>query len=58
MDIERVIMSCYKIQEQPDNIFNLIELALRVGAFKYQPKFEKRKSQDHQVPHESLNDIN
>uniref|UniRef100_A0A3Q7F2F6 Uncharacterized protein n=1 Tax=Solanum lycopersicum TaxID=4081 RepID=A0A3Q7F2F6_SOLLC len=44
MDIERVFMSCYKIQEQPDNIFNLIEFALRVGAFKYQPQFEKRKA--------------
>uniref|UniRef100_A0A3Q7EH89 Uncharacterized protein n=1 Tax=Solanum lycopersicum TaxID=4081 RepID=A0A3Q7EH89_SOLLC len=44
MDIERVFMSCYKIQEQPDNIFNLIELALRVDAFKYQPQFEKRKA--------------
>ncbi|KAG5627392.1 hypothetical protein H5410_012610 [Solanum commersonii] len=28
MDIERVFMSCYKIEEQPDDIFNLIELAL------------------------------
>ncbi|KAG5627361.1 hypothetical protein H5410_012579 [Solanum commersonii] len=44
MDIERVFMSCYKIEEQPDDIFNLIELALRVGAFKYQPQFEKRKT--------------
>ncbi|KAG5627400.1 hypothetical protein H5410_012618 [Solanum commersonii] len=44
MDIERVFMSCYKIEEQPDDIFNLIELALRVGAFKYQPQFEKRKA--------------
>uniref|UniRef100_M1CD97 Uncharacterized protein n=1 Tax=Solanum tuberosum TaxID=4113 RepID=M1CD97_SOLTU len=44
MDIERVFMSCYKIEEQPDDIFNLIELALRVGAFKYQPEFEKRKA--------------
>ncbi|WMV10859.1 hypothetical protein MTR67_004244 [Solanum verrucosum] len=44
MDIERVFMSCYKIEEQPDDIFNLIELALRVGAFKYQPQFEKHKA--------------
>ncbi|KAK6804098.1 hypothetical protein RDI58_001882 [Solanum bulbocastanum] len=44
MDIERVFMSCYKIEEQPNDIFNLIELALRVGAFKYQPQFEKRKA--------------
>ncbi|KAK6804114.1 hypothetical protein RDI58_001898 [Solanum bulbocastanum] len=44
MDIERVFMSCHKIEEQPDDIFNLIELALRVGAFKYQPQFEKRKA--------------
>ncbi|KAG5627402.1 hypothetical protein H5410_012620 [Solanum commersonii] len=44
MDIERVFMSCYKIEEQPDDIFNLIELALRVGAIKYQLQFEKRKA--------------
>ncbi|KAL3348528.1 hypothetical protein AABB24_021945, partial [Solanum stoloniferum] len=44
MDIERVFMSCYKIEEQPDDIFNLIESALRVAAFKYQPQFEKRKA--------------
>ncbi|WMV10909.1 hypothetical protein MTR67_004294 [Solanum verrucosum] len=44
MDIEKVFMSCYKIKKQLDDIFNLIELALRVGAFKYQPQFEKHKA--------------
>ncbi|PHU30446.1 hypothetical protein BC332_02539 [Capsicum chinense] len=44
MDIETVFLSCFKIQENPSDLFSLIEAALQVGVSKYPVSFQKRKT--------------